>query len=642
MLNFMRRLAPFLFTALLPVWAADWREIRQGREIPTETYADQPYIVKTGDGAWLVCVTTGAGREGEPGQHVVTMRSTDQGRTWSEPAAVEPASGPEASYAVMLKVPSGRIYIFYNHNTDNVRQVIADKPAYKDGYCRRVDSLGHFVFKYSDDHGRSWSARRYDIPMRDFEIDRKNAYGGKLKFFWNVGKAFVHAGAGYVPIHKVGGFGEGFFTSSEGALLRSDNILTERDPARIRWETLPEGDAGLRTPAGGGPVAEEQSFAVLSDGSLFCVYRTIDGHPAFTYSRDGGRSWDPPQYMGYDAGGLMKHPRAANFVWRCENGKYLYWFHNHGGRFIREDPARRTIAYNDRNPVWLCGGLEADSPRGRVIRWSQPEIVLYDDDPIVRMSYPDLVEDGGRYFLTETQKDVARVHEIDRGLIEGLWGQFDGGRTAAAGRLLDLPEAAGPVSAGIKAPRLPDFLRRSSRADHGTEDLRSGFSIDLTVRFRSLAPGQILIENREEDGRGLALQTAGRDSVEIVLNDGRTENRWASDPGLLTTGRKHHIAVIVDGGPKIITFLIDGKLCDGGLARQFGWGRFSPNLRSANGGAVLRAGAGFQGEILALRVYGRPLRTSEAVANARAALSSGHAQDHHLVPVRRAGAIPRR
>ena len=230
MLNFMRRLAPFLFTALLPVWAADWREIRQGREIPTETYADQPYIVKTGDGAWLVCVTTGAGREGEPGQHVVTMRSTDQGRTWSEPAAVEPASGPEASYAVMLKVPSGRIYIFYNHNTDNVRQVIADKPAYKDGYCRRVDSLGHFVFKYSDDHGRSWSARRYDIPMRDFEIDRKNAYGGKLKFFWNVGKAFVHAGAGYVPIHKVGGFGEGFFTSSEGALLRSDNILTERDP----------------------------------------------------------------------------------------------------------------------------------------------------------------------------------------------------------------------------------------------------------------------------------------------------------------------------------------------------------------------------------------------------------------------------
>ena len=43
---------------------------------------------------------------------------------------------------------------------------------------------------------------------------------------------------------------------------------------------------------------------------------------------------------------------------------------------------------------------------------------------MIRMSYPDLVEDGG-YFLTETQKNIARVHEIDAKLIEGLWSQFD-------------------------------------------------------------------------------------------------------------------------------------------------------------------------------------------------------------------------
>ncbi|MDE2339806.1 MAG: hypothetical protein KGL21_01890, partial [Alphaproteobacteria bacterium] len=64
--------------------------------------------------------------------------------------------------------------------------------------------------------------------------------------------------------------------------------------------------------------------------------------------------------------------------------------------------------------------MEADSPRGKIIRWSQPEIVLYDDDPFIRMSYPDLVEDGGRYFLTETQKDVARVHEVDPALLAAL------------------------------------------------------------------------------------------------------------------------------------------------------------------------------------------------------------------------------
>ena len=97
----------------------------------------------------------GPGHEGAGGQHVISVRSTDRGKTWEKPVDVEPSNGPEASYAVLLKVPAGRVYVFYNHNTDNVRQVIGDNPPYKDGFVRRVDSLGHFVFKYSDDHGKS-------------------------------------------------------------------------------------------------------------------------------------------------------------------------------------------------------------------------------------------------------------------------------------------------------------------------------------------------------------------------------------------------------------------------------------------------------------------------------------------------------
>lgn len=593
----------------------DWRNIRNGWEIPTETYADQPYVVKTGDGAWLVCVTTGAGLEGQAGQHAVTLRSTNHGRTWEPPVDVEPAGGPEASYAVMLKVPSGRVYIFYNHNTDNIRQVTADDPPYEGGWCKRVDSLGHFVFKYSDDHGRSWSGTRYDIPVREFEIDRKNPYAGKIRFFWNVGKAFRHEEAGYVPLHKVGGFGEGFFTSNEGVLLRSNNILTEPDPDKIRWETLPDGDIGLHAPPGGGPIAAEQSFSVLSDGSLYCVYRTIDGHPAFTYSRDNGRTWDIPQYKRYADGTLVKHPRAANFAWRCENGKFLYWFHNHGGRFIREDPQRRTMAYRDRNPVWLSGGIEVDSPAGKVIRWSQPEIVLYDDDTFVRMSYPDLVEDGGKYYLTETQKDIARVHEIDPSLLEGLWNQFNHRSVAADGLVLDLPENDRSMPKTAAMPELPAFLERDNqRPDHGGKDLRAGFSIGLWLRLGSLKSGQILLDSRLENGQGLCLRTTDQGTIEIVLNDGRTENRWDSDPGMIAAGKLHHVAVIVDGGPKIITFVVDGKLCDGGDYRQFGWGRFSPNLYHANGGGVVRIAP----SVKHLRIYSRYLRTSEAIGNCRA------------------------
>ena len=601
-------------SALLPQ-TPDPRNIRSGRVIPDEGYADQPYIVKTNDGAWLCILTTGAGVEGAGGQHVVSRRSTDHGRTWSAAVALEPADGPESSYAVLLQTPSGRIYAFYNHNTDNIRQVIADKPAYPDGYCRRVDSLGHFVFRYTDDGGRSWSAKRYDIPLRDFEIDRRNPYGGKLKFFWNVGRAFAWQGAGYVPLHKVGGFGEGFFTSSEGALLRSDNILTERDPEKIRWQTLPDGDVGLRAPAGGGPVAEEQSFSVLSDGSFFCVYRTIDGSAAFSYSRDGGHHWDPPQYMRDSGGRLMKHPRAANFAWRCENGKFLYWFHNHGGRPLNENPHRRTIAYEDRNPAWLAGGVEADSPRGKIIRWSQPEIALYDDDPMIRMSYPDLVEEGGKYFLTETQKDVARVHEISPALLEGLWNQFQAAAVPRSGLVLEL---TGNLPSTAQAPDPPAFVRRTRRADYGSEDTGGGFSLALWVRLNSVKPDQWLVDNRTAGGRGYALRTTAERSVEIVLDDGRTQNRWASDPGSLAAGRAQHIVAIVDGGPRIVSFVIDGELNDGGEARQFGWGRFSPHLRSAAGLPELRIGRNLDGQVLSLRLYNRYLRTSEAVAAFRA------------------------
>ena len=586
----------------------DFRNIHCGWEIPSKNYSDQPYVVKTDDGAWLCIMTTGAGHEGQSGQHVVSLRSTDLGQTWETPVALEPVDGPEASYAVLLKVPSGRIYAFYNHNTDNVRRVKANNPPFKDGYCSRVDSLGHFVFKYTDDHGRTWSQERYDVPMRGMAIDRDNPYGGDLRFFWNVGKAFVHEDAAYVSVHKVGGFGEGFFTRSEGILVRSENILTEQDAAKITWTTLPEGDAGLRTPPGGGPIAEEQSYSVLSDGSFYCVYRTIDGHPACCYSRDQGRTWSEPKYKSYADGRLMKHPRAANFAWRLNNGNYLYWFHNHGGNW-----------YEDRNPVWLSGGVEVDTPSGKEIRWSQPEIVLYDDDPYIRMSYPDLVEEDGHVFITETQKDAARVHEIDPALLQGLWEQASICQVASDGLVLDQAITESPCE--LRMPKLPEFITRDSkRADFGTKDLRAGFTVECQLTLKDLTPGQVVLDSRSKTGHGLCLQVTGNGALEILLNDGRTQNSWECDPHILTPGQSHHIGIVVDGGPKVICFVIDGKFCDGGTHRQFGWGRFSRDLRDCNGRDILQVAPSLNGTIDHIRFYAKALRTSQLIGNYRAGL----------------------
>ncbi len=564
----------------------DKRNIISGTPIPCEDYCDQPYIVRTNDGAWLCVMTTARGHEGTSSQHVVATRSFDQGQTWSALIDIEPSGPPESSYATLLKVPSGRIYAFYNHNSDNLREVIAST----DYARRRVDTLGYFVFKYSDDGGQSWSAKRYRIPVREFEIDRKNPYNGEVRFFWHVGKPLIHNGAGYVSLHKVGRFGEGFMERSEGVFLRSENILTERDAEKIIWQTLPDGEIGLRAPAG--PVADEHKLVALSDDSLFCTYRTTDGHSCHAYSHDDGHNWTAPEYMIYEPNGRkIKHSRAANFVWRCSNGKYLYWFHNHGGR-----------GYPDRNPAWICGGEEIDVPTGKLLRWSQPEVLLYDADPNIRVSYPDLVEQNGKFWMTETQKTIARVHELDTHLLEAVWNQFSAREVAKKGLSLQLADAKGEHA----LPRLPILSQGG------------GFSIEFWLRLEALASGQILLDSRRADGCGIALTTTERGTLQILLSDGRSQASWDCDTGVLQAGLRHHVVVSVDGGPKIISFVIDGVLCDGGTQRQFGWGRFNPYLGDVNGAERAQIAPNLRGQIEILRVYNRFLLNSEAVSNWRA------------------------
>lgn len=578
----------------------DWRDISNGRVIPSGGYCDQPYVVRTDDGAWLCCLTTGSGHEGEPGQHVATMRSLDQGETWSAPVRVEPDCELENSYAVMLKAASGRIYIFYGHNSDNVRSITSH-----DGQTvfRRVDSLGYYVFKYSDDHGRSWSRQRYTVPVRAFQCDRENVYQGAIRFFWNVGRPFAAGGKAYVPLIKVGRMGAGFFAQSEGALLCSDNLLTESDPAKVGFETLPAGEVGLRSPPGGGPIAEEQSYVVLSDGSFCASYRGIDGYATESYSRDGGRTWSTPQHRRFASGRRMKNPRAANFTWKCGNGRYLYWFHNQGGHFIRDFWANPSLPsggctyYDDRNPAWLCGGREIDSPEGKVIAWSEPEVVLYERDPLLGISYPDLVESDGGYFLTETQKNQARVHEIPAAFLERIW-QGQEGRCPIPPPLL---EAAGP--AVTAAPELPPLLvrNREGLSRHG---VRTGGGFTLQLEVRTDANG-VLLDGLNHNGYGLSV-SLDRERREMLLT---LSEPWGSQsvaspplPESTTT-----VAILVDGGPALVSFVADGRFLDGGEDRQFGFQRLAGFLRHANWAREWRLAPGLAN----LRVHNRCLMTAE-------------------------------
>src|ERR1035441_7930468 len=100
----------------------DWRNIKTGSLIPKEGYVDQPYIVITNDGNWLCALTTGGGVEGQPGQHFVSTISVDKGQPGTSLVDIEPMNGPEASWVMPLKTPSGRVYVFYTYKKDNLRE----------------------------------------------------------------------------------------------------------------------------------------------------------------------------------------------------------------------------------------------------------------------------------------------------------------------------------------------------------------------------------------------------------------------------------------------------------------------------------------------------------------------------------------
>lgn len=573
-----------IYIASAAASGADARNVATGSLIYEHGYCDQPYVVVLDDGAWLCVFTTSGGQEGSQSQYVVATRSVDLGKTWSAPVPIEPPDGPEASWAMPLLTRFGRVYAFYSYNGDRVHTLPNGKPA-------RADMLGWYCAKYSDDGGATWS-ERIRLPVRPTACDLANDWGGQVQIFWGIGKPIVQGDAALFAFTKIGKY---MLDDGEGWFFRSENVLRERDPSKVVWELLPEGGHGVRTPEFGS-IQEEHNIVPMTDGGLYCVYRTTLGHPAESYSRDGGRTWSTPEFVRYADGRPLKHPRACPRLWRTNNGNYLLWHHNHGG-----------MGFEDRNPAWISGGIEKD---GR-IRWSQPEILLYSDDlsyATGRLSYPDLIEQDGRYWVTTTQKTRASVHEVDARLLEGVWTQDMRAEVVREGLALELNAPLPPEIASVPLPSLQ----------------AGGFTLEFSVTFENLDAGQVLLDARNENGHGFACETTERGTIEVRLSDANTEAARDCDPGVLQVGKRHHVTAIVDGGPNIIMFVIDGTLCDGGGQRQYGWGRFPASVGTLETEERWRIAPNLSRQLELLRVYGRALRVAEAIGNYRASSGNLH------------------
>lgn len=541
----------------------DPRYVKNGTYIFSSGYADQPYITKLKDDSWLCVITTSPDIESSPDRHTVLTRSFDQGKTWTTavPAIEDPFERRQPSWSTMFTTDFGRVYVFYNLAKENRKGM-------------------NFCYKYSDDMGHTWS-QRYLMPIPELDIDRKFKRGIGS---WSIDEPEIIDNALYISWTKFGGpdrRGEGFF-------FRSDNILYEKDAEKLQWKMYPKGGKGIHNDSLS-PLQEEHNIVPLGGDDIYCVFRTLDGYAGHAYSRDGGKTWSMPVHATYTPGGKqrIKTPRACPRVFRCQNGKFLLWFHNHDGRDV---PARNK----DRDFVWLAGGILDDKG---FIHWSQPELFLYgyDFQHDSGMSYPDLVEEEGKYWFTETQKVIARIHSVDPAFLQAMWDQYGNNILTTAGLVYKYDTAGSTTPSRII---LPDLLQ-------------GGLSVDIVFTLESLAPGQVLMESG-----GITLETGEKNDICIRLDDGiHPVQSWSSDSGLIKPDSRHHVTFIVDGRADIISVLVDGVLCDGGEARKYGWKKFSPELRAVCQRAPVTIAPRLDGTVHSVRLYDRALLTSEAVGN---------------------------
>lgn len=88
---------------------------------------------------------------------------------------------------------------------------------------------------------------------------------------------------------------------------------------------------------------------------------------------------------------------------------------------------------------------------------------------------------------------------------------------------------------------------------------------------------------------------------------------------------QHHVAVVVDAGPRMVTWVVDGHLCDGGPMHDpahngtsAGWVLFTTLLGDVGGSASSPPVLGVSASVVEGRLYNSALLTTQCIGNWRA------------------------
>jgi len=325
----------------------------EGKILFRSNFVWVPRATITLKGDYLVLFPEGEGQYYQ-GKEMLALRSSDKGKTWSEPAVVFDSSQSHHGFVPLIPRGTKRIYAFGTQALPGLGM----NHHLKTEAGNRINENRPIGFRYSDDDGHTWSAVTLIRPVNDPEFTGMSC----------VRMCETDASTWIIGSHC---------SIRGGVAITRQYVLRSEDKGKT-WQVLP----GKRPD--GWFVRElnrmdEGTVLNLGGGKVLLMTRTMEGHIWESLSEDDGRTWSDPKPT------TLSHPGAPPMVFHLGDGKTLIAFTHYF-----EGPPPRNFATQLRGELWCS--ISKDEGH----TWSEPRFVFRGISPTIwhASSYIDMFADG--------------------------------------------------------------------------------------------------------------------------------------------------------------------------------------------------------------------------------------------------------
>jgi hypothetical protein len=319
-------------------------------------------------------------------------------------------------------------------------------------------------------------------------------------------------------------------------------------------------------------------------------YRTIHGYIGTAVSQDKGKSWELDVLRYAPGGRPVKSPMGPFGITGDASGnRYFVWYnHSHSGF---DEYVGRDLVY-----------ITSFDTIGHDLYLGEAELFHYRKDQLgyanhshERLNTPSIHVDKKGIYGRSSDKESIRSFSIPAEFLDLLNRQASIREVPGSGLIFSLEE----IPSEFRGPVLPD------PSENG------GFTLSFSIRPETLVPGQVLLESYGR--KGFRIRAGDRQNLVFFMSDGRNEVSLSSDAGSLAAGQPHHISIIVDGYPDLVTMVVDGRFQDGGKEKYRGSRWFDHSFSDLNAREPWNTGNMSPGEVRDLYVHDRFLLTTEAI-----------------------------